>query len=717
MKQAAILTLSFIISTCVPPANTSELTESESPSFWDYPTARQGNTVEDYHGTDVADPYRWLEDPDAVETVGWVAAQNELTRSYLDAIPARKKFEARLTELWNYPKYGVPEHYGNWYYYSKNDGLQDQSVYYRARSLSDEPEIVLDPNTFSDDGTIALSGTYFSADGRYMTYGKSVGGSDWKEIFVRDLLSNSDLDEKISLTRTSRSTWKKDNSGFYYVKYPNGARDMTVDQTSNSKVYFHRIGTSESENREIYRYPENETYSNYPWVTEDGEYLVIELYDGTDIRNGILVRRDEEEGPFTTLFEVGEAEFTLIGNIGSLFYFKTTLDAPKGRIFTLDLESPDRSNWKTIIPESDDVINSASLVGGKLALRYMHNAHEQVKIFDTAGHLVHDVALPSMGKIYSWWGLEAVGADEVYFTFASFFYPSSAMRLNLTTGKINQVWESEIDFNPDDYITTQVWYPSKDGTPVSMFLNHRKGLKQDGTNHTILYGYGGFNIPILPWFNIGHLVWMESGGIFAVANLRGGGEYGEEWHEGGMLGNRQNVYDDFIAAGEWLISNDYTSPMKLAIDGASGGGLLVAVALVQRPNLFGAALPRVPVIDMLRYHLFTAGRYWTGEFGNAIENPDHFKFMYAYSPLHNIQEGVAYPPTLITTADTDDRVVSMHSKKFAATLQAKDTGKNPILIRIETKAGHGAGKPTSKRISEYADLYGFLFKALDVTYE
>ncbi len=709
-----LIPLVALVFACAPVSKMTEIPLPAAGEMWRYPDARFSDVVWDYHGTAVADPYAWLEDPDAPETVAWVAAQNRLTRDYLESIPARDKFEARLTELWNYARYGVPSRHGEWYYYSKNDGLQNQSVLYRARTLGDQPEVVLDPNTFSEDGTVALAGLSYSHDGRYLAYGTAEGGSDWRVFRVRDLTTGADLEDEIRWMKFGGLAWQRDNSGFYYTRFPEQAGDMTVDQTINSKVFWHTLGTPQSEDKEVYQHLEHPEYGYSPFMTEDGQYLGIYVWHGTDDRNGLVIRPAEGADLFTTLFDVGEAEFQPIGNLGSTFYMKTNLDAPKGRIFSLDVDKPERDNWLPLVAETDDALSSAGLIGGKLVLQYMHNANEQLKVFGLDGMLVRDVSLPSLGQVGGWWGREAAGEDEMFFSFTSFLYPSAILRHDLSSGETSQVWASGIDFDPGAFETRQIWYPSKDGTQVSMFITHRKGLVMDGSNPTILYGYGGFNIPILPSFSIHRLAWMEQGGVYAVANLRGGSEYGEEWHQAGMLGNKQNVFDDFIAAAEWLIENSYTSTPRLAIDGASNGGLLVATCLVQRPDLFGAALPRVPVIDMLRYHMFTAGRYWTGEYGNAEEDPEHFIFMKAYSPLHNVQAGVTYPPTLITTADTDDRVVSMHAKKFAATLQANDTGKNPLLIRIETKAGHGAGKPTSKQIAEQADLYGFLFKALGV---
>ncbi|MFC1543339.1 prolyl oligopeptidase family protein [Candidatus Neomarinimicrobiota bacterium] len=718
MQRRIILTALLLLSSCTTISGPQRIALPEEKISWTYPKARQADVIDDYHGTLVADPYRWLEDPDAAETLAWVEAENRLTRDYLDAIPARAMLVQRLTELWNYPRYGLPSKHGERYYFSKNDGLQDQSVLYSTKQLSQEPEVVLDPNTWSADGTIALTLLSFTEDGRYLSYGRSESGSDWHTYRIRDLTTGQDLEDIIKWTKFASIAWRPDNSGFWYIRFPAEAElDMTVDQTLNSKVYWHQLGNPQSEDMMVYYDLEHPEYSYDPFVTEDGKFLFIYVFHGTDDRNGLYYREVDSDGEFVHLFEVGEAEFYPVGNLGSVVYIQTNLDAPNGRVFSMDLESPERASWVPIIPEGKDALSHTALIGGRLVALYMHNAAEQMYLYDLKGQLIREIDLPTLGQIGGLCGKESAEATEMFFSFTSFLYPSTVSRYDLATGEMSQLWETGIDFNPSGYETKQVWYPSKDGTRVSMFITHKKGVELNGNNPTLLYGYGGFNIPMLPSFSLSRLAWMEAGGVYVVANLRGGSEYGEEWHQAGMLENKQNVFDDFIAAGEWLIENDYTSPEKLAINGASNGGLLAAVCLAQRPDLFGAAIPEVPVIDMLRYHMFTAGRYWTVEYGNAEENAEHFQFLYNYSPLHNIREGVAYPPTLITTADTDDRVVSMHAKKFAATLQVKDGGFNPILIRIETKAGHGAGKPTSKRIEEAADLYAFLFKNLGMQLE
>lgn len=679
---------------------------------WDYPRAHQGDVVDDYHGTPVADPYRWLEESDSAETRAWVDAQNNLTRSYIDSFPHRKALEERLTNLWNYPKYGLPMKHGSRYFYAKNDGLQDQATIYVADSLEGEPRVLLDPNLLSDDGTAALTTQAFTDDGTLLAYGISMHGSDWQEIKIRNVETSEDLDEVILWTKFAGIAWKSNNSGFFYNRFPQGGTVPPEDESNYCKVYWHALGTSQDADELVFE-SEDKEVGFFPFITEDGRYLGLHVYRGTDPRSGLYVREADHGGDFHRLVELGEAMFSPIGSNGSTFFIHTDLDAPRGRILAIDLDHPEREHWKEILPQQEDVINSAGLVGGHLVVQFMHNAHELLRIYDLEGTLVDEVETPTIGSIGGISGRQK--DDEMFFLFTSFVYPSTIYRYDFKTREATPLRTSTIDFDPSGYETNQVFYTSPDGTRVSMFLTHRKGIELDGSNPTLLYGYGGFNISLTPSFSVSRLLWLENGGVYAVANIRGGNEYGEEWHQGGMLEKKQNVFDDFLAAAEWLIANHYTSPKKLSINGGSNGGLLVTACLVQRPELFGAALAQVPVADMLRYHRWTVGRYWVPEYGNAEENPDDFRFLYAYSPLHNIPEGVAHPPTLVATADTDDRVVPAHAKKFVAALQAADSGENPILIRVETKAGHGAGKPTAKVIEEACDLYAFLFKALQVT--
>lgn len=679
----------------------------------EYPKAKKENVVDDFHGTKIKDPYRWMEDPEAEATLKWVEAENKITRAFIDSEPSREAIEKRLTELWDYPKYSLPSKKGDHYFFSKNDGLQNQNVLYMQKSLDGKATVVLDPNKLSEDGTAALRASTYTSDGKFLAYGVTQSGSDWQEIRIRNVETGEDYPEVIKWCKFTGIAWKKDNSGFFYNRLPEAGSVPKEDQNNFVRVYWHELGTSQSKDELVYEDREDKELGFYPYATDDGKYLAVYVYHGTDPRNGIYLREMNSKGEFTKLLKVDEAKFDGIDNVGTTFYFETDLDAPRGRIIAIDIKNPGREHWKEIVGETEDVIDFATMVNDELVVAYMHDAHHKLNIYDKGGKFRRQIEMPTIGSIGGLSGERK--DDEMFFSFTSFLYPTTAFRYDFRKNKISVFRQPEIDFDASKFETKQVFYRSKDGTRVPMFLTHKKGLKLDGTNPTLLYGYGGFNISLTPRFSITRLVWMENGGVYALANLRGGDEYGEEWHQEGMLDRKQNVFDDFIAAGEWLIANKYTSTKRLAIEGGSNGGLLVAACLLQRPDLFGATVCRVPVTDMLRYHMFTVGRYWVPEYGNAVENAEQFKFLYAYSPLHNVEPGVSYPPTLITTADTDDRVVPSHAKKFAATLQAADAGTNPILIRIETKAGHGAGKPTTKRIEEAADIYAFLFKVFGMS--
>jgi prolyl oligopeptidase len=509
--------------------------------------------------------------------------------------------------------------------------------------------------------------------------------------------------------------WKHDNSGFYYDRFPAEGEVPEEDRNNYNKVYWHELGTDQSKDVLVYEDPANKEYGFAPTITDDGRYLILAAYHGTDENNGIFYRETKSDGEFVKLLDLHEASYEFVDNVGSIWYFNTTLDAPRGRIIAIDVEKPGRENWMEIVPQTDDVIHYLAMVNDQLVIAYMRDAHNQLKIFTRKGGLVADIELPTIGSV---WGISGRREDkEMFFDFTSFVYPLTTYRYDFTKGQLSVFRESEVDFDASQFVTEQLFFKSKDGTRVPMFVTYKKGLKKEGENPTWLYGYGGFNVSMTPWFTVSRLLWLEMGGVYVVANIRGGEEYGEEWHQGGILGNKQNVFDDFIAAAEYLIDEGWTSTPKLMINGGSNGGLLVAACELQRPELFGAVVCRVPVTDMLRYHKFTVGRYWVSDYGNAEEDPDHFNFLYAYSPLHNVKEGVTYPPTLITSADTDDRVVPAHAKKFAAALQAADAGKNPILLRVEMKAGHGGGKPMSKVIEEYGDIYAFVFKTLGISSE
>ncbi len=687
------------------------LVGAESPMK--YPATKKVDQVDDYHGTKVADPYRWLEADvrQSKDVADWVESQNKLTFSYLEQIPQREALRKRITELWNYERYSVPFKEGGRYFYTRNDGLQNQAVLYTTgESLDGEPRVLLDPNKLSADGTVALSGLAVSPDGKLLAYSVAESGSDWNTWYLMDIDTGKLREDRIKWVKFSGASWTKDSKGFFYSRFDEPKEGAFTSLNLNQKVYYHRVGTSQSDDVLVYHRPDHPKWGFNAGVTEDGRYLVISIREGTDRRNRVVYKDLEEPyGLPVELIANMENEYSLIDNDGPLFYFKTDLNAPLGRVIAIDLRKPDKQNWKEIIPEAKETLQSVSLVGNLFVCTYLKDAKTVVKMYTPTGEFVRDVEFPGIGTASGFGGRRI--DHETFYTFQSFATPPSIYRYNLATGKSSLYRTSKVKFNPEDYVVEQVFYKSKDGTQVPMFITRRKDVKLDGTNPTILYGYGGFNISLPPSFSVARIIWLEMGGIYAQANLRGGGEYGKDWHKAGTKLNKQNVFDDFIAAAEYLIDKKYTSPSKLAIKGGSNGGLLVGACMIQRPDLFGACLPAVGVMDMLRFHKFTAGRYWTDDYGSA-DNPEEFKALYAYSPYHNLKPGTAYPPTLVTTADTDDRVVPGHSFKFAARLQECQSGPNPVLIRIETKAGHGAGKPTAKLIEELADEYAFLCKTL-----
>jgi prolyl oligopeptidase len=677
-----------------------------------YPAARKDDVVDNYHGTSVPDPYRWLEDPASDETRDWVEAESRITEEFLQT-PDREKALKRLTQLWNYPKYSVPSRHGNRYFSTKNDGLQNQSVVLMQRSLDGETRVVIDPNALSEDGTVALSGSSYSHDGKLMAYGLSAKGSDREVYRVRNIDTGKDEEEVLKWCKFTSVAWKHDQSGFFYNRFPEPGSVPPEDENNFSTVYWHRVGTPQTEDVLVYRRPDDKELTFSPHITEDGKYLVLYVTHGTDPKNRVYYREVESEGPFVRLLDEADASYDPIENVGSVFYFHTDLDAPRGRVIAIDLEHPDRKDWKEIIPAQEDPIDFVAMAGDRIVACYLHNAYHRLCLYQLDGKFDREIPLPGIGSIG---GLSGKREDrEMFFAFTSFLFPTSIYRYDFETGKVETLRESGVDFDRGGYETEQVFCESKDGTRIPMFITRKKGLVLDGSHPVLLYGYGGFNASLTPSFSITRVVWLEAGGVFAVANTRGGAEYGEAWHKAGSLENKQTVFDDFISAGQWLVDNKYTSPSRLAIQGGSNGGLLVAACMLQRPDLFGAVVCQVPVTDMLRYHKFTVGRYWIPEYGNAEADPAQFKYLYAYSPLHNVHDGVSYPPVLITTADTDDRVAPLHAKKFAATLQAKAAKSNPILLRVETKAGHGGGKPTSKVIEESADFLAFLFKVFGMT--
>ena len=678
-----------------------------------YPETRKDNTVDDYHGTKVADPYRWLEDDNSAETAAWVEAQNAVTDAYLATIPERARINERLTTLWNYERFGVPSRHGDRYFFYKNNGLQNQDVLFKQAALDAEPEILLDPNTLSEDGTVSLGSTSFSDDGTLLAYSISESGSDWRTWKIRDVETGADLDDVVRWSKFSGASWAADGSGFYYSRYDEPAEDEALQQVNYfQKLYFHRIGTPQSDDALIYERPDHKEWGFGGSVSEDGRYLIISVWEGTDPRNRVFYRDlQDADGEIIELLNDFDAEYSFLGNEGPVFWFKTNLDADRGRIIAIDTENPDRANWKEIVPEAEETLEGYSLVGDRFILQYLRDARNVVKVFALDGTFEREVELPGIGSSYGFGGRRE--DTETFFGFTSYSNPGSVYRYDIATGEATLFKKPEVRFNPDDYETKQIFYTSRDGTRVPMFITHKRGLQPNGQLPTLLYGYGGFNISLTPSFSVANLVWMEMGGVYAVPNLRGGGEYGEAWHQAGTKLRKQNVFDDFITAAEWLINNGYTSSERLAISGGSNGGLLVGACMTQRPDLFAAALPAVGVMDMLRFHKFTIGWAWVSDYGSS-ENAEEFEALYRYSPLHNLRDGVAYPATMVTTADHDDRVVPAHSFKFAATLQEKHAGKDPVLIRIETKAGHGAGKPTSKRIEEAADKLAFLVRELSV---
>ena len=679
-----------------------------------YPPARRSDVQDDYHGTLIPDPYRWLEDPDSEETAAFVKAQNALTRRYIDAIPGRAGIEERLRQLWDYPKYDPPRRRetagGPRYFFLKNDGLQNQPVLYRQEGPDGEPQAIIDPNALSAGGTVALINYAPSQDGRLLAYALSSSGSDWQEIHVRDVESGDDYNDVLHWVKFTSIAWAPEGNGFFYGRYPEPGAMPDAPPSTHHRLYWHALGTPQEEDVLVYARPDNPDLAFDPHVTEDGAYLVLDVWRGTDIQNRFYYRPlavdGNRSGEFIRLLDDADARYGFVGNAGSRFFFHTDLDAPRGRVIAIDVERPDREQWEEIIPEGEDAVDAVRLVHDHFVVVTTHHAVQRVHLYTLDGETVGEIELPAPGSIHEMSGRPQ--DDELFLNFQSFLHPPAILRYDFDAGELSPLHQPQVAFDPGAYETRQLFYTSADGTRIPMFIVHKKGLEPEGNHPTLLYGYGGFAVSLMPTFAVSWLVWLEQGGVLAIPNLRGGNEYGEAWHHAGMLEKKQNVFDDFIAAAEWLIDNGYANESRLAIMGRSNGGLLVAACMVQRPDLFGAVVCGVPVADMLRYHRFTAGRYWTGEYGNAEENADHFRFLYAYSPLHNVQPETEYPPILITTADTDDRVVPLHAKKLAATLQAAGGGANPVLLRVETEAGHGLGKPTSKAIEELADILAFL---------
>jgi len=674
-----------------------------------YPETKKINHIDEYHGVKIADPYRWLEDLNSEETKEWIEAQNKLTNNYLSNIPYREKIKKRLTELWNYERYSTPFKVGDYYVYSKNDGLQEQNVYYIQKGINGEPEILIDPNKLSPDGSVSLSGIFFSHDNKYLSYGISRGGSDWREFYIMEVSTKKLLEDKILWSKFSGNAWYKD--GFFYAKYDEPKSGEELKQSNQfQKIFYHKVGTPQTQDELILEDKENPKRLFGVNVTDDEKYLIISVSEGSSSYNLLWYKNLSANSSIIKLIDNFEAEYNFIDNIDDKFLVLTNYQAPNNKLILIDLKNPSKENWKTIIPESKNVIQNVSRIGGKLIVTYLQDASSKVSVYTESGNYLYDIKLPTLGTVLGFSGKN--NDTETFYTFTSFTYPPTIYRYDVKNNKSTLFKKSNIKFNMEDYEAKQIFYESKDGTKIPLFIVHKKGLKLNGDNPTLLYAYGGFNISQQPTFSIPRIPLLENNFVFALACLRGGNEYGEEWHKAGMLSNKQNVFDDFIAAAEWLIKNKYTSPEKLAIQGASNGGLLIGAVINQRPELFKVAFPMVGVMDMLRFHKFTIGWAWVSEYGSS-DNPEQFEYLLKYSPLHNIKN-VEYPATLVTTADHDDRVFPAHSFKYIATLQEKNTGKNPTLIRIETKVGHGAGTSTSKSIELYTDLWSFMFFNLGI---
>jgi prolyl oligopeptidase len=667
--------------------------------------------VDVYHGTEVPDPYRWLEDPDATPSRVWIEAQNAVTSGFLANIPQRQRIQERLTTLWNYERYGVPFRRGQRYFLTRNDGLQNQSVLYTMTSLDAEPGVLLDPNQLSPDGTTALAAVAASDDGRLLAYGLSAAGSDWQEWRVRDVETGRDLPDVVQWVKSSRTSWSKDGRGFFYSRFdaPDAAERLRTTNT-NHKVYYHRLGEPQSADRLVYHRPDQPQWFLHAEVTDDGRYLVIRAARGTDPQSRLFyLDLSDPAAQVTELTREFDALYDFVGNDGSVFWCLTDRDAPQRRLVAIDLRRPEPSAWRELIPAQRDTLTQVTVVDDEFIALYLKDARSFVRVFKLDGQVARDLPLPGIGTASGFDGRR--GDTETFFMFTGFTVAGTVYRYDCARREAIAFREHQPAFDPERFETRQMFYTGKDGTRIPMFVTQAKNVKLDGRNPVLLYGYGGFRISITPSFSPNVIAWLEMGGVYAVANIRGGGEYGQAWHQAGVKLRKQTVFDDFIAAGEWLVANRYTEPSRLAIIGASNGGLLVAACMTQRPDLFGAVLPAVGVLDMLRFTRFTVGWAWTSDYGSP-EDAAEFQALMSYSPLHNLRPGTRYPATLITTADHDDRVVPAHSFKFAARLQECQAGPAPVLIRIDTKAGHGAGKPTTKIIQETADRYAFLIRAL-----
>jgi prolyl oligopeptidase len=671
-----------------------------------YPTTAKVDTVTNYFGTDVKDPYRWLEDDMSEETGAWVEAQNKTTFGYLDNIPFREELKERLTSLWNYEKVGSPFKEGDYTYFYKNDGLQNQYVVYRYKT-GDDPDtaaVFLDPNTFNEEGTISLGGLSFSDNGAMAAYSISEGGSDWRKVLVMETQGRTVVEDTIVDVKFSGVSWKG-NEGFYYSSYDKPKGSELSAKTDQHKLYYHKLGTKQQEDKIIFGGTPAEKHRYVGGgTTEDNKYLVVTASVSTSGNKLFIKDLTKPDSKFTTVLDHTDSDTYVMYNEGSQLFLVTNLNAPNKKIVTVDAANPNPENWIDVVPETENVLNAGS-GGGYIFANYMVDAVSNIKQYDFKGALVREIKLPGVGSAGGFGAKKK--ETELYYSFTNYVTPGSSYKFDIESGESELYVKPDIDFNSDNYESKQIFYASKDGTKIPMVITYKKGMDLNGKNPTILYGYGGFNVSLTPSFSIANAVWMEQGGIYAVANLRGGGEYGKKWHDAGTQMKKQNVFDDFIAAAEFLIANKYTSSDYLAVRGGSNGGLLVGATITQRPDLMKVALPAVGVLDMLRYHTFTAGAGWAYDYGTAEDSPEMFDYLKAYSPVHNVKAGINYPATLVTTGDHDDRVVPAHSFKFAAELQEKQAGENPVLIRIETDAGHGAGTPVSKTIEQYADIFGF----------
>ena len=701
-------------------ACTSSYTESTSsvqgesqsggmPKVSDYPETKTVTQQDNYHGTVVSDPYRWLEEEKSEEVSAWVESQNTLARPYLAELPSRERYKERLTALWDYEKYSTPYMVNGKLFYSYNDGLQNQYVLYMADGVNGKPEVLIDPNTLSEDGTVSMASTELSPKASFLAYMLSDGGTDWKTIHVRDTSKKSDLTDTIKGIKFSNIAWLPDESGFFYSRYPQNEAGK-YDDSQTVSIYFHAIGTAQSEDKKVFAFDNKPTWNPYPSVVQDGKTLLISVFEGYQA-NGVYAKSlVNDNSELVPVFDKWDGRYDLIGEHDDELFFTSTANAPTGKVIKVDFDGGVKAT-ETVIESTSDTLSSVSLLGEKLFAQYLKDVKGQVSVFDLNGEKIDEIAFTDIGSVSGFYGSK--NADTTFYKLTGFTNPGQVFAYDVKSGESSLFKSIDTGVNYDDFETKQIFYTSKDGTKVPMFIVHKKGLKLDGNNKTLLYGYGGFNISLLPRYSVSRMVWVEQGNVLAIANLRGGGEYGQQWHKAGTKLDKQNVFDDFIAAGEYLVESGYTTPEKMGIQGGSNGGLLVGATLTQRPDLFSAALPAVGVLDMLRYHTPSANaRAWSSDYGLS-ENKDEFEALYAYSPLHNTKPGTCYPATLVTTGDHDDRVVPWHSYKFAAQLQADQSCDNPILLRVETRAGHGAGTPTWMQIEGYADQWAFLESALN----